>query len=75
MVPPPPTNRHETWGFTPLSALLLTSGGRYWRPVQTCSLEDLPPLPHWYRHLVVATETDTVGKRAVRILLECCLVQ
>ena len=38
--------------------LLLTSGGQHWRHVQTCSLEDLP---HQYWHLVVATETRTVG--------------
>ena len=49
--------------------LLLTSDGHHWRPVQTCPLEDLPsPLP------VVATETCTVDKQAVCILLECCLV-
>ena len=30
--------------------------------------------PYRYSHLVVATETRTVGKRAVGILLECCLV-
>ena len=29
---------------------------------------------HWYRHLVAATKTCTVGKRVVRILLECFLV-
>ena len=32
------------------------------------------PSPQWYWHLVVATKTDTFGKRAVRILLECCLM-
>ena len=51
--------------------LLLTSGGHHWRPVQTCSLENLPT--PWYWHLVVATETHTVGKQAVCILLECFL--
>ena len=59
--------------------LLLTSGGRHWRHVQMCSLEDLTPRPsHYphcqYRHLMVATETCTVGKWVVRILLECCLI-
>ena len=33
----------------------------------------LPP-PHWYWHLVVATKTRTVGKWAVRILVEFFLV-
>ena len=28
----------------------------------------------WYWHLLVATETHTVGKRMVSILLECCLL-
>ena len=36
----PASLRHQTWG----PALLLTSGGDHWRPVQTCSFEDLPPL-------------------------------
>ena len=31
---------HQTWDLPP--PLLLTSGGHHWRPVQTCSLEDLP---------------------------------
>ena len=31
--------------------------------------------PHWYWHLVVTTKTRKVGKRTVRILLECCLVK
>ena len=45
------------------------------RPVQICSIEDPlhcsppPPRTHWYWYLVVATETRTVGKRVVRILL------
>ena len=30
----------------PLALLLLTTGGHHWRPVHTCSLEDLPPLQH-----------------------------
>ena len=63
---PPLSPPWQTWGLPSSPLLLLTSGSHYWRPVQTCSLEDLPS-PHWYSHLVVATE------RAVRILLECCL--
>ena len=34
-----------------------------------------PPPRHWYWHLVVATEIHTVGRQAVHILLECCLVK
>ena len=67
---PPPTSDNE-----PLSAptipLLVTSGGHYWRPVETCSLED-PPKP-----ILTSggdTESCTIAKRAVRILLECFLV-
>ena len=60
----------------PTPPLLLTSGNHHWRPVQTCSLEDLPsPPPHnQYFHLVVVIKACTVGKRAVRILLECFFV-
>ena len=39
---------------------------------------NLPPsghnLPPCYWHLVVATKTCLAGRRATRILLECCLV-
>ena len=41
-------------------------------PHPGCQTWDLSP--HWYWHLVVATKTHMVGKRAVRILLECFLV-
>ena len=45
----------------------------HWTPVQTCSLEDLPP------PLVLTFSgghrNTSVGKRVVRILLECCLVR
>ena len=41
-----------------------TQGGRYIQGV------DRP----WYWHLVVATETYTVNKQVVRILLEHCFV-
>ena len=45
----------------------------YWHLAVTgCSnLFSWGPTPQ-YGHLVLATETRTVGKRAVRILLECC---
>ena len=48
----------------------------WWSSLETCSnlftWGSTPP--NWYWHLVVATETCTVGKRAVPILLGCCLV-
>ena len=34
---------HQKWKFSPPLLLLLTSGDHHWRPVQTCSLEDLHP--------------------------------
>ena len=34
----------------------------------------IPPPCHWYWHLVAATKIGMVGKRVVRILLECFLV-
>ena len=37
---PSPDTRHGTYNLAPL---LLTSGGHHWRPVQTCSLENIPP--------------------------------
>ena len=41
---------------------------------QTSNLGSYTPKQYW--HLVVATETPTVGKRrAVCYLLECCLVE
>ena len=49
---------------------LVTSSGVHWKPVQTHLA--LPPSQE--QHLVVATETCTVSKWAVRILLECFLV-
>ena len=48
---------------------VVTPGSQDWRLVQTCSCQ----APCWYWHLV-ATKTVTVGKRAVRILLECFLL-
>ena len=46
---------------TPRAPLLVTSGGGHWRPVQTCSFQDLASAPSLPReqHLVVATETET----------------
>ena len=49
------------------ASLQLTFGGDHWRTVQTCSLV-IPPPPR------TDTETHTVGKRSVRILLECFLI-
>ena len=50
MGPGYPTPYPWTWDLDiHPSSLLLTSGDHYWRPVQTCSIEDLP-LP---------TSTDT----------------
>ena len=56
-------NTLPLWIYPPL---LVTSGGHRWR-LQICSLHSHPT---YYWHLVVATETLTVDKRAVRILLE-----
>ena len=57
--------------------LLVTSDGRHWRPVQTCSFQTLGPL-----NPSTPTEVDIwwllkhvqSAKRVVRILLECFLV-
>ena len=52
-------------------SLVVTSGGHYWRPVQTCSLHDPPPsVP------TSGSYSSTYGlhKRAVHVLLECFLV-
>ena len=41
---------------------LLTSSGHHWRPVQTCSLEDLPPLSMVYlvvKHIQLASKCYT----------------
>ena len=49
--------------------------GIWWSSLETCSnLFTWGPTFNWYWHLVAATETRTVGKRAVRLLLECFLV-
>ena len=62
--------RHGTLG----ALLLVTSGGHHWRPVQKCSLEDPPLPPLVLTSGGMVTKARTVGKQAVRILLECFLV-
>ena len=51
--------------------ILLTSGGHHQRPVPTCLLEGPNLRRYWH---LVATKACAVGKRAVRILPECVLV-
>ena len=70
-----PWSSNGTWVLLPKtpSTQLLTYGGHYWRPVQTCSLEDLPP------PALVLTSSgghhNIYSWQAVEyILLECCLV-
>ena len=42
-VQPPLPHRHQTWAPPgPPTPLLMTSHDHFWRPVQTCSLEDCP---------------------------------
>ena len=78
---PPPPPHITPWTPCPSSPpdirpgtpLLLTSGGQHWKPVQTCSLEDLLRTDIWWcplKHIQFAT----VCKQAVSILLECFLV-
>ena len=60
------------------------SGGRYLAALVSQAIDILglgipiplkiPTPPLWYRHLMVATKTGTVGKQVVRILLEWFLV-
>ena len=76
LVPPQPWPNPKTSELEPPALappLPVTSSGDHdhWRPVQTCSFGDPPK--EW--HLVVTeTEARTVSKRAVRFLLEWCLV-
>ena len=35
---------HQTWDPPAPAPLLVTSSGHHWRPDQTCSLEDPPPV-------------------------------
>ena len=53
------------WPHPKPCPLWVTTGCHHWRPVQTCSFEDLP----WEWLLMVATEACTVSKWAVHILL------
>ena len=73
----PPTCAWDLGAYTP-SPLLLTSGGHHWKPVQTWSLEDLPPpLPpvltssggHWNMYSWQAGGTHPTG------MLSCSLRQ
>ena len=64
--PSSPRTRHGTYPCTT---------DIWWSSLETCSnLFYCGPTPSQYWHLVVATETCTVCKRAVCILLECILV-
>ena len=62
-----PNMGHGTWvTFLPLNMgpgyrtpPLRISGGHEWKPVQTCSLEDL--LLHWYWYLAATTESRTLA--------------
>ena len=57
---------HQTWAPTPPP---FDTTDIWWLSLETCSnLYTWGPTPYWYWHLVMPTE------RAVRILLECCLV-
>ena len=70
--PSPPTRDMGPPGLSPFH-LLVTSDSNYWRPGQTCSLENPPTLPVLTSGGML-TKVHTVGKWAVRILLECFLV-
>ena len=59
------------WGGDASHTSLLTFDGHCRRHVKVVYLSTCP---HQYWYLVVATETRTVGKRAVRFLLEYCFV-
>ena len=54
---PLPPNMGPHCTEPPAHPRLVTSDGHYWRPVQTCSLEDHPS--HCYWHLVTTAETCT----------------
>ena len=48
-----PSSGHGTSGTPlPCPSLVVTSGSHQWRPIQTCSLQDVP-FPHGCWHLVV----------------------
>ena len=67
--PVPP--RYQTWDLLPYYWYLVLIIGDTEPTPHLCSIKDLPL---WYWHLVMATKTHTVCMRAVRILLECSLV-
>ena len=47
---------------------LVTSGDHHWRPVQTCSLEDIPPSPHT---LLTPTGGHRIGGMHPAGMLSC----
>ena len=75
---PPRSSRHRTWRPAPPLTLADTDTDIWWSSLEICSnlftWGPTPHPPHWYCHLVGVTKTRVVGKRVVRILLECCLV-
>ena len=54
---------------TQIPDMLLTFGGRHWKPVNTVRLHSVTSVTPSGGH-----ETHMVGKWAVHILLKCCLV-
>ena len=70
-----PTTTHMSVPSMPplaqVPSLLVISGAQDWRPVQTCSLEDLAQC--WYQVAGYWSMDD--GRQAVFILLECFLVE
>ena len=67
---PPLPPRHQIWDLPPSPATDI-----WWSSLETCSnLFTWGPNPQRYWHLVQATKTCPVGKQAVCILLQCCLV-
>ena len=66
----------STWDLTegdplPWPPLVVTSGSQDWRPFQTCSLEDPPPV---LTSAVYWSMCSQHHKWVVRILLECFLI-
>ena len=64
---PHTSDMEPPWPWPWPCPLLVTSGGHHWRPVQTFSLEDPPPLtpPPLVLTSGGDTEACTVGKRTV----------
>ena len=81
MEPGTPTNLHMGPGISNLPPLDMGPGiptptSCYWHDIWWSSLETCSNLftwehPHQYWHLVAATKTCTVARRAIGILLEC----